>query len=629
MIFFKTDILGAIYALGIFIAIYGWGLLVNRLTNYQNRNPVINLTLGVGVIIFFGGIFNVLHIAYGWIFDILLLIGILITIRSQRFHCNLPRNKNEWFHWTIIGFVIFLIMFFTIDTQLSPNVYNHHDDFEKYFAHPLRMLQTGTLFGSPLSAIGAETMGGQAVLHAILLNHVPLSYINGVDAVFGLFMCLLLSASMWSRKANFIPITFISLLMVFFINNQYVNITACYVPVAMMMTVTLLSCDMKNVSKIESDCLPPPIMIGLIYAALVALKSNLILFPILHISFYVIALKIYRANFHHLARWSIMTVGFTLLFLLPWILLHYPHYVRSFSQIHHSSFLPHLEFSQGFSVWQVLTHGSSFVRYTALSVAIIFFVCVSVLLKRNENTLVSSNYCAGLIASGATAITSYFLIILLGPFLNGYETNLRYAIPYLLASAPVTFAFTCCLVIRNNCLRNRLVLTALLLVGILVLVSFSGSLGMRLRRGYDGGSIHVYLSSMNRSFLAYTDEVLNGDTKLRINTAQERVPAGSSIVAWITTPFHLNYRRNIIYDADPAGLANPWAYVPDSEYFMLEYRGFAVRSYEHYQRYMNHAGKHERHLAKSDAEFYRLFYGLRGKSKEIYDDGRIVVFKKR
>lgn len=69
----------------------------------------------------------------------------------------------------------------------APRAFNFHDDFQKYFAYPTRMLATGTLAGSTLSALGSETLGAQSFLHALVLSVLPIGYINGVDAVFGQF----------------------------------------------------------------------------------------------------------------------------------------------------------------------------------------------------------------------------------------------------------------------------------------------------------------------------------------------------------------------------------------------------------------------------------------------------------
>jgi hypothetical protein len=179
-------------------------------------------------------------------FDGLILGGLYWLSASIRYRpsCRKIRANVVCDHR---GLVISLIIGFTIETQLPPRVFNFHDDFEKYFTYPVRMLQTGTLFGSPLSAIGLETLGGEAVLHGIIINHFPIPYINGADAVFGLLLCLVLVVSVVPRRLPFLPISLLGLLMVFFINPQYVNVSALYLGSAFMMaSILLLSRNYKN-----------------------------------------------------------------------------------------------------------------------------------------------------------------------------------------------------------------------------------------------------------------------------------------------------------------------------------------------------------------------------------------------
>jgi hypothetical protein len=234
------------------ISLYGWGLLFHRLSKCPVQNQIVTIIVGLGVVIFLGGVLNLLRLAYGWAFDTLLITGIALTAWFTKFKLKLPHKAGEWLCAAVPGLLIVAIMVFTVKTQLPPKVFNWHDDFEKYFAHPVRMLQTGTLFGSPLNALGSETLGGQTLLHGFILNHFPIQYINGADAVFGLFLCLLLSASSLGLRPVYLPMFLLSPLVVFFINPQYVNVSALYMGSAFIMTSILLFCgpgDFENNQK--------------------------------------------------------------------------------------------------------------------------------------------------------------------------------------------------------------------------------------------------------------------------------------------------------------------------------------------------------------------------------------------
>jgi hypothetical protein len=617
---------------GVCIVFYGWGLLFHRIARYPVENYVLTVTVGLGVIIFLGGVVNLLRFAYGWTFDGLLIIGVVLAAKYSKFGPKLPHSESEWFHIVILGLVITMIMSFTIKTQLPPKAFNWHDDFEKYFAHPTRMLQTGTLFGSPLSTLGSSTLGGQAVLHGIVLSHFPIPYINSVDAVFGLFLCLILSVSMVPLRAAFLPISLISLLIIFFINPQYVNVSALYIGSALMMASILLFSNIREYENGKTENFPSPILIGLIYAALVAVKSIFVVFPPLHLSFFIIALKLYGVDTRRLVRWSLITTGMTLLFLLPWILLHLPHYVHSsFAQAPHKIDVTPEE-SPNLLSTQPLFYGASFAHYTFISIAIALSVFGVILWKRMERIYSRDIALTGLATSGASIVVAYLLLIHFGPMLGGYGTSLRYTVPFLIAGAPIILSLVYLWALRDKSFWFRLsfIVTPLLL-GVFIVISFSDTLMKRMDQGYESGSILAFSELAARpEYIRYNEEVIHGNTKLRIITAQKQIPAGQAAVVWVYAPFYLNYERNIIYDVEPAGIANPWAYIPDVNYFMVEYRGAAVRSLDYFEKYSRgYPGRQERYIAGRCIAFLQALQKIKQNTDELYNDGKIVVFKKR
>jgi len=618
--------------IGVCISLYGWGLLLHRLAKHPSGNWAVTITAGLGAIIFLGGVFNLLRFAYGWTFDILLLIGVTLAVKYHKFKPNpLRKSKSEWFYLALLGLFIAAIMYFTVQTQLRPKVFNWHDDFEKYFAHPVRMLQTGTLFGSPLSALGSETLGGQAVLHGIVLNHFPIPYINSVDAVFGLLLCLLLSVSMFPPRIASLPMSLVSMLVVFFIYPQYVNISALYIGSAFTMASILLTASVQYENG-EAENLPSPVLLGLIYAALVAVKSIFIVFPLLHMSFFVIALAVSGIEIRRLVRWSAITVSSAILFLLPWILLHLPHYVlSSFAKTPPGTIGPSDEHLNLLSS-EPLSYGASFAHYTFLVTATA--ICVfGIVLRRWHKPVNYSRHIAlaGLAASGACIVAAYLLIIALGPTINGYEHSLRYAIPFLIAGAPIILSLVYLWALRDNSLDLKLLFsTTALLFGVIILVSFSKSLKNRMHQAYESGSAILAFSdlSTNYKYIKYNEEVIHGNTKSRIIAAQKQIPPGQAVVIWVSTPFYLDYKRNVIFDVEPAGIANSWAYMPEADYLLIEHSGSAVRPLELYLENTIAPGRHDQYISQRCIAFLQSLETIRQNSDELYNDGKIVVFKK-
>jgi len=609
------------------IALYGWGLLLHRITGYPVRNPIMTVVIGLGVAIFLGGVFNLLRFAYGWAFDGLLLVGIVLVAVFWKLRPELPRDKGEWLHVIILGLLVAVIMGFTVITQLPPKAFNFHDDFETYFAHPVRMLQTGTLFGSPLSSIGSATLGGQAVLHGIILNHFSIPYINGIDAVFGLFLCLTMSVSMIPLRATFLPVSIVCLLTVFFINPQYVNVSPLYIGSALMMVSILL---FSNTHKSEGKAdLPPPILIGLIYASLLAVKSSFLLFPLLHMCCLIIVLKLFGLDIRRLIRWSVNTSCMTLLFISPWILLHLPNYIRKSpfqTPPYATSILvgyPNL-LSNTPLFW-----GATLADYTFVGVAIALAVFAFLIWSYREQIHSRRIALAGLAASGAAIVVAYPLMIFLGSLIAGYETELRYSIPFLIAGVPLIFPLDYLWSLKDKPFGFKyFISTVSLLLGVSIIFCFSQSLTDRIHQAYESGSILAFSELATSSqYINYNEEVLYGDTKFRIAAAQERIPSGEAVVVWVMTPFYLDYTRNIIFDA-PGGISSSWAYIPDVNYFMFEYSGFAVRPLISHYAGTQSPYRLEQLGAKRYIIFLQYLDEIAKTADTLYNDGRIVVFRK-
>jgi hypothetical protein len=205
----------------------------------------------------------------------------------------------------------------------SPRVFNFHDDLEKYINHPIRMLSTGSLGGGHLNALGSETLGGQAFLHGFVAAHWPIGYINSVDSVFGLTLCLMaVSSAALSRRLPVWCMPIVVALPVF-INPQIVNISASYTASALML---FLFCgtwiELKDRGHSSSPW-PHAICTGLVYAAIVVLKTSYLLLPALHFSVLSLGLAIYATRLKGVFSWAMKVVISSVFFLLPWLTIYF------------------------------------------------------------------------------------------------------------------------------------------------------------------------------------------------------------------------------------------------------------------------------------------------------------------
>ena len=135
---------------------------------------------GLAAIILLGGLLNLARLAYPAALDAIAAIGLLLAIYEwlrgdlrASLAALWPRQRGERPYVLIWYAIVVAVMAFTIATDLVPQLYNLADDFQKYFAHAMRMVETGTLIGSPLNALGSETLGAQAFLQSFELAFLP------------------------------------------------------------------------------------------------------------------------------------------------------------------------------------------------------------------------------------------------------------------------------------------------------------------------------------------------------------------------------------------------------------------------------------------------------------------------
>jgi hypothetical protein len=602
-------------------AVWGVGIAIQRLGPGKPSTQPAAIGIGLAVIIFAGGFINLAHIAYApalWVIaGIALAVGLVEVFRLK---LKLSNAFAENLEIITAGLVVVGVTVFAISTQLPPRAFNFHDDFQKYFAHPVRMLETGTLAGSTLSALGSETLGAQAYLHGYVLSVLPIGYINSVDAVFGLFALMLVAAAVGRRRFLWFPGAVLGPLLIATINPQYINISGLYIGSLLMATAIVL------VANDRDNTPPAPFILGLIYAALVADKSTFALFVVLHLPLSVLALRGTLGSWKEGCKWGARVALWAGVGLLPWVTLYLPNYLE------HGA-LPRASVPSGndgvlnLLSRQPLTYGASFLHYTAIILVTAALAVAALISVRKTSTLEEMRRPLGLFAGATTGVFSFLIVVVvLGRALNGYETNLRYAIPFILGTCVITI---CMAAEALPKLPRQLSTHVPLLSGLLIAASFLPAMRERYMQARQSGSILAF-SRLARlpDYLTYNQYCLSDGARQYILGLQAKVPQGEPLVAWINTPFLLDYKRNKIIDADTMGISSPWARIPNNVHYMLwQYKGFGVRTEGNYIQDMQGAGAHERHIAAQALQFAKYLAQQTSSSNVIASDGQFVLFK--
>jgi len=600
--------------------LYGWGIAVRRYTQTQGGSRAVTMALGLAVLLPIGGLLNLVRLATPIALWLILGIGLVFFIlHVKTLRMRWPKESFAQVEVILTVGLIALVVGFAVLTQLPPSAFNYHDDFHKYLAHPVRMLATGTLFGSPLSAIGSETLGGMAFLHAFPLLVAPIEYINGVDAILGLLLLMMLGASAgWGRLAPW-PGAVIAPLLIAFINPQYVNVSSLFTGAALMAAAVMLTAD-------DRETFPPSrIALGLLYAGLVALKPVFILFPLVHLP--LVALSVVRStkSWRTGSVWALQAGLCSAAALLPWLLLHAPNYLLSM-QPQPDDVVPPAAIVDRLHIFSIdpLAYGTTHAHYSVLLVLTLAAAALAIAAWRRPSWRGQDKIPIGVAIAAATLTLAYAGLLAAAPALAGYGTSVRYAVPFFLGIAPI--AAVLAMSVAPDVPIGRVIVLAGF---VFCLASFSPALLDRYRQSVRTGSILAFSSfAMRPDYLSSNRDALSDASAERLRGFQEMIPEGESLIAWVGTPFHLDFKRNNVLDVEPAGLTTRWARIPeDARYVLWEYSGFGIPSPDDYVRQSRTLGVRDRMTSVRALRFGQDLLARSQKGTVLHDDGRVIVFR--
>jgi hypothetical protein len=558
----------------------GLGLIAGRLPGMGPVRPELLPAFGVAAFVFAGGVLNLLHLVSPAAIWILLAAGFFASAVAAWRWARLPVVESahgQPLHGDVgtwlLGATVIALMVVTLATQLAPDAYNWNDDLQSYFVHPVRMIETGTVFGSPLSSIGAVSLGGIAFVQDCVLLWLPIRAINGADAVLGLFLCLIPLVAFSSRERGLRSVALAAIAAIAIIDPFYVNVSALFLGSALIIAVILLSCESDT--RDGSFTGGKPVAAGLIYAALIALKPTFLLFAGPHLIAVACASALAQGKPGAGLRWAAAAAASTVGFSAPWILVHLPHYLApAASAVHAPATLAH----QTLSLFgaEPLENGYTGLRaYTVLVASLAALAAAS--LADNSPAHRRSALNLGPAVAALVAVAAYPFMLFVFPRLCGYadaDANaVRYFIPLAIGVFPIALCLTSRALMARAPAPARLGLC--LSIGLLPLVFFSGPAALRYRVALSYHTLLPYPGAHLPTLAKAMDYALGGARQAQIRSLQERIPPGASLIAWIYTPYFLDFSRNTIFDAELAGISNRWGTPPAADYILWEYRGYA------------------------------------------------------
>jgi hypothetical protein len=600
---------------------WGVGVTLQRLMRVKPLIGPVAIGLGISAVIFVGGLLNLARIAFAPVLWSIAAIALLITLRELRHvkldsQIALPAKIDLLAAAALIG----AVALFVIGTQLPPSVFNFHDDFEKYFSHPVRMLSTGTLSAGPLSSLGSETLGGESLLQAFILSIAPIGYINGADAIFGLFVMTLLGASAGWRKFGWFPGATLGVLLITAIDPQYVNVSALYLGGILMGTAAMV------VAEDREQVGPPAFLLGLVYAGVIALKSTFGLFVVCHLPLCLLALHSEMQSWTKSLKWAGEVAVWTLVGLAPWLAMYVPEYLTR-GTLAGALIPPGFEGTLNLLSFHRMFYGTGPGAYTLLGLLATGFALLAALSQKPyANVERASSRTWKLFAGAFAGLLSYVLLsFTLAPVLTGYDASLRLSIPFVMGGCSLALLMAPGTIQK---LPRAVSLTAPLVGTLAVCALFVPSVLWRYKESRQSGSILAFSPiEQNSGYLPYNAYVLSGPGREYVRAFQDKVPAHKPLLVWINAPFLLDFKRNAILDVD-TGVGTPWAHIPANMHYVLwQYTGEGVRGTNDYAQQMQGPGFQMRVIATRALTLGGMMSRLAASSKIIASDNQMVLFE--
>ena len=219
-------------------SLWGWGSTARRFARVTSASAALEIALGLAAVLVVGGVLNCLRLSYGPVLDAVLIVGIALTLKERHRLCARWRARTTadcLALFPLVGMAVFLAAYLTPAAG-----FNWHDDLERYFSYPVRMLATGTIAGHPLGYIGADTLGGQPFLQEFVGAHFRISYIASVDVGFCLLLCMAV-AGFGLRPRGWGLTAVVAELLVVAINPLVVNISSVFTTALLLSGLVLLT----------------------------------------------------------------------------------------------------------------------------------------------------------------------------------------------------------------------------------------------------------------------------------------------------------------------------------------------------------------------------------------------------
>ena len=431
-----------------------------------------------------------------------------------------------------LSILLFILLVFTLFFG-SLHDLNTHDDFHGYLNFAHQMLQSGHISFDPFNERRITTLGGQSYLNATLLTLLPLEFLPALENILARFIFIMLVIFHGARKKVKPLYLFTFMVLLLLADPPTVNLSSLITSLLIFYILIQRFC-LNNLHEDRREQLLTAILV----AALLSLKVTNIVGLVI-ITGVLVCFANPRPYWKKI--YNILSIFLTAgLLLFPWMVssfishqtFFYPLLGKGTQVSWHYGAAPQSLRLQDIDFLYILSTFTS-----TLCQPHIFSIILILLFYKRKSIVkqIDRNYILGFFSAFAAALILSFVSLKL----------LRYFYPFTFAASTILFVE----LLSTNLQKERtnkitgkkkspLAFYCLLIYFIVMMPAAQNSFQTKAR------ALRVYLYAPPRTY--HTD---------LIRSAQQSVPYQKSIMAVLSQPFLLDFKRNPIFTIDHAGSA--------------------------------------------------------------------------
>ena len=322
----------------------------------------------------------------------------------------------------------------------------------------------------------------------------------------------------------------------------------------------------------------------------------------------------------------------TILLVFPWLIFFIKQYFFPYNftndNIDQSNFDINFDWPNLFSI-EPLFLGGTLLHYSILIIIPIIILLCTLLDVITKKYLLEVSSKQTLVIGFSSILSGVLIFVtilfLASPKIFDVGTLIRYTLPFIISCIPAGLFFIYIFSHNLNYLKNFI-----LLVVFTISLIFLPLFIERIHQTYKCGSqLSFSKLSCSKEFIEYGNFALSEKKKNEIIKLQNIIPQDVPIMAWINSPFFLDFKRNKIIEIDIAGLDNNWAIFPSSNYMILEHDSYATRSIEDLKFSQMNAALIDRRYSIRALEHLQKIINLnkQKKLKIIFSNNSYSIFK--